>query len=845
MGIACFLYLMSFVPKQYISVYKAVTRLIALVCVLLSGIHVLAQSQKVRIYGYVVDTDNRGIELVNVYVKGLQAGTTTNKNGYYDLNFEYTDSITIVYSMIGYKSLETTLLPTQRVMQISTILEEDKELLNEVEVRAIRKQVSTMDQVDITAVKMLPDATGGGIESLLITFAGVQQNNELSSQYNVRGGNFDENSVYVNGMEVYRPLLIRAGQQEGLSFVNTDMVEKVQFSAGGFDVQYGDKMSSVLDITYKRPTRFEATASVSLLGAHAYVGWGNGRHSQMHGIRYKTSQYMLGSLDTQGSYKPNYVDYQTQMTWTLDPKKDSTQKWTLTFLGNFSQNSYKFVPDSQSTSFGTYQTSRNLTIYFDGQEKDLFRTGYGALKLEYKPTKNLNFGLNLSGYYTNERETFDITGEYILSEKPMNTQTTESESEAVVLGTGLYHEHARNRLQAGVATAALNGEWKKESVGEHVNRWSNDLKWELSAQGEWISDRISEWEWRDSMGYSMPVTPQSMELYYSMRGEAQMQTVRVQSYVQNTNKWVTDAGTGYLTYGLRGQWWSWNKEWLFSPRATATWIPNWQQDFTFRLATGLYYQAPFYKELRDTITDNYGITHIQLNHDIKAQRSAHLVFGMDYYFRAWGRPFKITAEAYGKYMDHVISYTVDNVRVRYSGENDAKAYTTGIDLKLYGELVPGADSWLSVSWMRSKEKLINHPELGWLSGPNEQRYSLSFFFEDYIPALPKYRVHLKALYSDGLPFGSPRSIEARAAFRTPSYKRIDIGASRVITNDEKMLRKSKHVKAIAIQLEIFNLVGFKNVNSYFWVTDVYNHQWASPNYLTSRRYNVKLRIDLK
>ena len=471
--------------------------------------------------------------------------------------------------------------------------------------------------------------------------------------------------------------------------------------------------------------------------------------------------------------------------------------------------------------------------------------GYAALELQYKPLKDLHFGLNLSGYYTNEHETYDITGEYILSEKPVNAQASEDTEKATVLGTGLYHEHARNRLQAGVATIALNGEWNKTIAGENVNRWSNTLKWELSAQGEWIEDHISEWEWRDSMGYSMPVTQQSMELYYSMRGQADMQTLRIQGYAQNTNKWVTDAGTGYLTYGVRGQWWSWNKEFLFSPRATATWVPNWQQDFTFRIATGLYYQAPFYKELRDTLTNEYGVTQIQLNKNIRAQRSTHLVVGMDYYFRAWGRPFKITAEAYAKYADRVVSYTVDNVRVRYSGENDARNYTTGVDLKLYGELVPGADSWLSVSWMRSKEQLINHPELGWLSGPNEQRYSVSLFFEDYIPAFPKYRFHLKGIYADGLPFGSPRNIISRAAFRTPSYKRVDIGASRVITDDEKMLRKSKHVKAIAIQLEIFNLIGFKNVNSYFWVSDVYGQQWASPNYLTGRRYNIKFTIDFK
>lgn len=801
---------------------KAVLAALLLLCSL-----VQAADQRVRFYGYVVDADNRGVELVNVYVKGTTVGTTTNQNGYYDLQFNCSDSVTLVYSMLGYKTMEHTLLPGQRVMQISVELQTESTALGDVEIRAHRKQTSMMDQVEAGTVRVVPDATGGSIESLLITFAGVSQTNEMSSQYSVRGGNFDENSVYVNGIEVHRPLLMRAGQQEGLSFANPEMVENVQFSAGGYDAKYGDKMSSVLDITYKQPTAFEASASISLLGASAYVGMGNDKFTQMHGIRYKTSQYLLGTLDTKGSYKPNFIDYQTYMTGKIG------KKWEMTFMGNFSQNSYRFIPDSTTTSFGTYSTSRNLNIYYEGQERDMFRTAFAAWGANYKPSSKIKLGLNLSGFYTNEQETYDITGEYVLSEQKLDTD--EANKKGDVLGTGIYHEHARNRLQAGVITLAHTGEYKEGD---------NSLLWGVSAQREIISDRISEWEWRDSMGYSMP-NAERMELYYSLKGENTLNTYRAQGYVQDTYKWRTEAGTVMLTGGLRAQWWSFNKEFLCSPRLSVSYLPGWKRDFSFRFATGVYYQAPFYKEMRDTLTDEFGVTHIVLNEDIKAQRSLHFVVGGDYYFRAWGRPFKLTAEAYYKRADRVISYTVDNVRVRYSGENDAKAYSAGLDFKLYGELVPGVDSWISFSLMQSKEDLM-YDNKGWISSPNEQRYNFSMLFQDYLPNNPKYKMHLRFIWADGLPYGPPRNVELKSAGRISAYRRVDIGMSRVLMADtDKFMRKAKHIKSFWINVEVFNLLNFRNVNSYFWVSDAYGQQWASPTYLTGRMFNVKLTLDLK
>lgn len=745
--------------------------------------------------------------------------------------------------MVGYTTVYQRVSSPKEVMNVNVEMATSEEWLEEVEVRGVKRQTTMMDHIDAGASRVMPDATGGSIESLLITFAGVNQNNELSSQYNVRGGSFDENVVYVNGIEVHRPLLIRSGQQEGLSFVNPSMVENVEFSAGGYGAQYGDKMASVLDIRYKQPERFEGSLSASLLGASVYVGHGNERFSQMHGIRYKTSQYMLGSLATAGNYQPNYFDYQTMLTWS------AKSGWTTSFLGNVSVNDYVFQPDSMSESWGGLD-AKHLNIWYEGQEKDRFVTAFAALSTGGQVSREVSIGFDASGFYTNERETYDITGDYVLSNKSLDAENPDTgggrpgemvdpSEQTDVLGTGKYHQHARNRLEAGVATLSHHGEWK---------RGQNSLTWGVSAQGEWIRDHISEWEWRDSAGYSLPNNGQDMLLYYAMQGDSSMQSARVQGYVQNTHKWNTDKGQVILTVGGRLQWWSWTNEVLPSPRASLVYIPGWKRDFSFRLATGLYYQAPFYKELRDTLTGADGVTRISLTRDLKAQRSVHVVLGGDYYFRAWGRPFKFTAEAYYKYIDRMESYTVDNVRVRYSGKNDSEGYAAGLDLKLYGELVPGADSWISFSVMSAKQRLLDRPELGWIPSPQEQRYSFSMLFQDYVPQLPQLRFHLKMIWSDGMPFAAPRDYASMKVLRMPDYRRIDIGATYAFNaKTAKFMRapSAKHVAEWAIQFEVFNLVGWKNVNSYFWVSDAYGQQWASPNYLTGRRYNLKLTVDLK
>lgn len=813
-----------------------------LIVLLLLFLPLALQARTARIYGYVLDEQNVGIELANVYVEGTTDGTATNKNGYYSLQVEMQDTVMLSFSMIGYVTIRQQLYTDLDVLNVNVVLPSDAELLQEIEVRGIQKQTDMMDHSSAEIVRLMPDATGGSIESLLITFAGVSQNNELSTQYNVRGGTFDENSVYVNGIEVHRPLLIRSGQQEGLSFVNPYMVESVDFSAGGFGAQYGDKMSSVLDIRYKRPQRFESNLSLSILGANAYVGWGDSMQTYMHGIRYKTSKYMLGALPTKGNYQPNYVDYQTQMTWRLPKHKE----WELTFLGNVSYNDYSFRPDSMSESFGG-TGGFNKTIWYEGQEKDHFLTAFAAFGAQGHVTDEVTVGVNINGFYTNEQETYDITSEYVLSEQSSDGSTPANPQDATiggdvttgVLGTGTSHEHARNRLQAGVINLAHTGTWKRDA---------NTFAWGLSGQLEMIGDRISEWEWRDSMGYSMPNTAKSMNLYYTQKGQTSMLSGRLEAYAQDAYKWNTEQGAVILTGGVRMNYWTYTNEVLVSPRLSLVWLPGWKRDFSFRFATGIYYQSPFYKELRDTVIEN-GVTRIQLNDKLKAQRSFHAVLGTDYYFRAWGRPFKFTAEAYAKYTDRMVSYTVENVRVRYSGKNDSRGYTLGLDLKLYGELVPGVDSWVSFSCMRSRMQMLNDPyDRGWFPSPQEQRWSLTFFFQDYIPKLPQYRLHLKFIFSEGLPFGYPRSEKMRYLSHLPNYKRIDIGASRTFSAaTDKFMRKesARHVAEWSIYFEVFNLAGWKNVNSYYWVSAANGMQWASPNYLTGRMFNLRLSVDLK
>ena len=618
------------------------------------GSTVLAQS-RIKISGKVIDADNQGLELVNVRIGGTTQGTLTDLKGEYELTVASQDSIEIIFSCLGYRTEKRVLAAPQGNVVLNMRLYTKDKKLGEVVVTEIRKQTSTLQKIDAKDLRLMPDASGGSIESMLSTLAGVNSSNELSSQYSVRGGNFDENIVYVNGIEIYRPLLVRSGQQEGLSFINPDMVGSIGFSSGGYSAEYGDKMSSVLDITYKQPEAFEGAVSASFLGASAMIGHSTKRFSQLHGFRYKTNSTLLSSLDTKGEYDPSFFDYQTYLTYKFSPN------WNISLLGNISNNIYNFTPQERTTKYGTYTSASQFKVYFDGQEKDKFQTFFGALSLNYGVSKYTALSLLASAFATNEIVTYDITGEYWLDELDMANNGGVPQTSGT-LGYGTYHEHARNRLNASVFAIAAKGATR---FGK------NELKYGVNFQHEIIKDRVREWELRDSAGYSLPHTGNGIDLVSSLSSYQNMQSNRFSFYAQDTYKLRAKSGFYTFTGGIRGSYWGFNKEFILSPRASVGYIPNFNDRLTFRFATGLYYQAPFYKELRDTVRtgENYVV---RLNRSIKSQRSIHFVLGSDYSFRAVNRPFKFTAELYYKKLDNLIPYEVDNVRIWYSGRNESK-----------------------------------------------------------------------------------------------------------------------------------------------------------------------------
>ncbi len=786
---------------------------------------VFAQNKAV-VSGLVTDEDGSPLEIVNIHVEGQLVGTVSDLQGKYSLTVSSRDTVTIVFSMLGYQTRKRVLHNPRGKVALNVMLPNSDYELGEVTITESRRQTNSTTHLELKDTRLLPDASGGSIESFIATQAGVSSNNELSSQYNVRGGSFDENIVYVNGVEVYRPLLIRSGQQEGLSFINPDMVEDIGFSAGGYEAKYGDKMASVLDITYKKPKRLEGSASVSLLGGSAYVGFSTKLFSMTNGVRYKTSRYLLGSLETKGEYDPNFIDYQTYLTYS--PSK----RWELGFIGNISQNHYNFKPEDRTTKFGTLEAVKEFKVYFDGQERDLFRTYFGSFNLTHRFNKNNDVTLQISAFKTKEEETYDITGQYWLNALD-ETGEDGKPSEDQTLGIGTYMEHARNYLNANVQSYAING---------NNNLKRHRLKWGIELKTEKIKERLREWEMRDSAGYSLPNNnSNSVNLIYNLSSHNQISSKRYSFYVQDTYKFSSNLGLVTLNGGIRGSYWDWNKEFIFSPRVSVALIPKFNDDFTFRLATGLYYQAPFYKEFRDTTTiDRNAI--VQLNKKIKSQRSVHFVLAGDYKFRAVNRPFKFTTEIYYKILKNLVPYNVDNVRISYYGRNLSSGYAAGIDMKLFGEFVPGTDSWLSFSLMQTKEKINGQ----WVPRPTDQRYSVSFYFTDYFTRNDRWKMSLKATFADGLPFGPPHSGREEAVFRTPSYKRVDIGMSyRLVNNEEKTSRGrvNRYFRNIWLGLDVFNLFSINNVNSYYWVTDVYNQQYAVPNYLTSRQINARILVE--
>lgn len=770
-----------------------------------------ASAQSFTLTGRVVDEEQNPIELATVSCLEQGKVAMTNLKGEFSITLASADSVVVKFSMIGYNARKRLFRNPRGKQRIEIVLP-SMAALGEIVVTEKRRQTTGTERLDIKDMKGLATASGNAVEALIQQQAGVSTHNELSSQYNVRGGSFDENSVYINNVEVYRPLLIRSGQQEGLSVINPDMVESIGFSTGGFEAKYGDKMSSALDITYKQPKKFEANISASLLGASAYVGVGTKKFSMSHGIRYKTNRYLLGSLETNGEYKPNFLDYQTYICFRPN------QRWSIDFIGNISDNHYNFVPTDRETSFGTMEDVKSFRVYFDGQEKDVFRTLFGALTISRQFGANTKLSLIASAFRTKEQETYDIQGQYWLDD----TETSEN------LGVGTYMEHARNYLTANVESfkIMLNHKTKRHTI-------EGGLTYKI----EHVEENSREYEMRDSSGYSIPHTGDRLDLIYTLNSRNTLNSHRIEGYIQDTYKFTSgeENSTFYtLNYGIRFSNWSFNSETIVSPRASLAIIPAFNNNMTFRLATGLYYQAPFFKELRDTTKVN-GVTMVTLNNRIKSQRSLHFVAAFDYRFKIKERPYKFTAEAYYKALSNIIPYNVNNVKVTYYGENMGSGYAAGLDLKLYGEFVPGTDSWVTFSLMSTKQK-INGKQVPM---PTDQRYAINLHFTDYFPGTERWKMTLSLAFADGLPFGAPHKGLEYQNFRAPAYKRVDVGLSyRAYDNDDR--KKHSIFKNIWLGVDCLNLFGISNVNSYYWVTDVTNQQYAVPNYLTGRQINGRV-----
>ncbi len=772
---------------------------------------ICSTAQTFTLQGKVTDEDQNPVELATVSVLKQGKVTLTSLNGKFSMQLHSADSVVVRFSMIGYKTKTRVLRRPKSTQNLQIVLYSDNTTLNEVQITGQRIQSGQTQELKKEDMKLAPNASGNGVEALIQSQAGVSTHSELSSQYNVRGGAFDENSVYINNVEIYRPFLVRSGQQEGLSIINPDMVEKIGFSTGGFEAKYGDKMSSALDITYKLPKKFEASVAASLLGASAYVGFGNKKFSWSNGIRYKTTKYLLGTLETNGEYKPSFLDYQNYLNYKPN------RRWTIDFIGNISDNHYNFEPKDRETKFGTLQNVKSFRVYFDGQEKDLFRTYFGTLGIRRNITDSTSIAVLASAFSTKEQEKYDIQGQYWL------TQTETSEN----LGVGTYFLHARNYLKAHVESVKL--------MLSHKTKKHN-FEGAFTFKREHIEEKSVEYEMRDSSGYSIPHTGKDLNMVYSLRARNTLDANRIETYLQDTYRFTnTNSHTFFtLNYGVRISHWSFNKETIISPRLSLGIIPAFNHNVTMRFATGIYYQAPFFKELRDTSTVN-GVTYARLNEKAKSQRSIHFIAGFDYRFYLNQRPFKFTAETYYKALSNLIPYSVNNVKVVYYGDNIGSGHAMGIDLKLYGEFVPGTDSWISLSVMNTRMKLNGKS----IPLPTDQRYAVNLFFTDYFPRTERWKMSLKLAYADGLPFSAPHKKIENNSFRAPAYKRADIGMSYRLLNNEHKTSNSIF-RNIWLGIDCLNLFGISNVNSYYWITDVTNHQYAVPNYLTGRQINARI-----
>ena len=811
------------------------------------------------VFGKITDGEGGPVEGVSISILGSsQALAITSPTGEFNYTIPADKEVIIVFNHINYKQVQRTvkLAPSEK-LNIGRAME-FKNIFDIVVVTDQNrfKELTRLDPINFTHI---PTASED-FNAILFTLPGVSSRNELSSSYSVRGGNFDENLVYVNGIEVYRPFLTRSGQQEGLSFINADLVSSVLFSAGGFEAKYGDKMSSVLDVQYRRPRKFAGTVSGSLLGSNLHLEGAskNYRFTWLFGARYKTNKYLLGKTDSKGDYKPFFADLQLYTTYDL------TTNWQLDFLGNFASNKYQFVPKNRETDFGTVTQALRLKIYFDGQEIDQFNTMMGALSTMYHSDNDkLNLKFIGSAFRSKESEAIDIQGQYFIGDLETDFGKPNFGDEIAERGIGTHIEHARTNLTAYVFSAEHKGSYTEGG---------KQVLWGVKYSNEMIADKLSEWNYVDSAGFSIPLTPapilnpQPIELQRVIKQKINISSNRISGYTEGIwSKETKDTSLLSATIGIRANYWDLNNQALVGPRGTFGIKPNWKSDFLFKFSSGYYYQPAFYRELRGPD----GI----LNTNIKAQTSIHFVLTSDYNFRSWKRPFKFVAEAYYKYLDNLIPYEVDNVKITYSAKNNAKGYATGIDMKVNGEFVKGLESWASLSFMQTQEDIKDdyyyeyynssgekiipgyttnsvkadsvrfNP--GYLPRPTDQRVSFGLFFQDKMPKYPDLKMHLNLLFGTGVPFGPPGSQRYQQVLRMPSYRRVDIGFSYQALKETRTIKPKsvgRFLKSVWISFEVFNLLGTNNTVSYIWVEDVTNRQYAVPNYLTQRQLNLRMIV---
>lgn len=793
-------------------------------------------AQKATVSGKVKDEKGHGTELVTVAIEGTTTGTQTDADGNYKLEVPASADIKIVFSYVGYQNqiIDLRLSPGEN-KDLNIRLKKDPHALKEVVKKADRRFEAGNVPIDFRKAGEIP-TTIGGIEGIIKTYVGT--NNELTSQYNVRGGNYDENLVYVNDFEVYRPFLTRSGQQEGLSFINSDLVQSVNFSVGGFQARYGDKMSSVLDVTYKRPKTFGGRVMASALGAGLSLEGAtkNQKLTYLFGVRQKSNQYLLKAQPTKGVYNPSFTDGQIMLNYKPNAK------WELELLGNYARNRFDFIPEEATSSFGLINKAYQLRVFYDGRELDQFDSRFGGLSTTYRPNEKLKLKILASGFQTNEKEAYDIAGEYLLGELETDLGKKSFGQVKTSLGTGIIHNYARNYLKVNVGNIAHRGAY---DANNHF------LLWGVDANYVDIADKLHEWERRDSAGFTQPYDPDKLELTKVYSSSTSFNYMRYSGFLQDNFRFNDSLGLT-ISLGVRFNYSTLSDEFLVSPRMQLAYKPRWKRDLVIKLAGGLYQQPPLYREMRDL----NGV----VNTGVLAQKSYHIVAGTDYDFIAIKRPFKITTEVYYKRLWDIVPYEYDNVRIRYFGRNDAKGYVYGGEVRLYGDIVKDATSWISVGVMKAAEDItddkitfkdVNGADSGaqypgYVPRPTDQRFMVGMYFEDYFPKWKNYKMHLNLLYATGLPFGPPDQKRYGDTLRLPDYKRVDIGFSALLLNGEKHSDSKVwgSLKKIWFSLEVFNLLGIQNTLSYTWIQDQSsNKTYAVPNRLTSRLLNAKLIVD--